>query len=239
MAHSRTIISLPPGYDGRTASQAATSHRDEVTADAGAAPRANAIIKVQGRAIVGLLYSVSRSPLGEIFPIYIGKTIIGSDPDSDICLRESSVLPCHATIVTRRLCDDSGVMHTSMSVSPAAQGAEIQLDGETPYDGRIYCRPGQVLTIGAHYRLQIVALAPENAALYTDPAFDSLPPLETIPLATGADDPYAPVDQSSASFRNTIAEEDERSFYAPSKPKGPATSQTLVEDRDKPHVTKH
>ncbi|MGM9853598.1 MAG: FHA domain-containing protein [Muribaculaceae bacterium] len=231
MAHSRTIISLP-GWFGRNKDKSGSS-----TADTAAKPanelRANAIIKVQGRTIVGILYTVSRSLLGEIFPIYLGKTTVGSDPSCDICLREQSVLPNHALIVARRIETTDGNIHSSISVSPSVKGAEILVDGAPLDDDRAYCHNGQNISIGDHYRLAIVTLDPETFNLNTDSAFAPMAPLEDDAPAASAsvNDPYAPVDERSTAYRDSIGEEDERAFYAPSRPKVSTASQTIVDKK--------
>jgi hypothetical protein len=44
-----------------------------------------------GKPVVGFLYSISRTPLGEFWPLKIGPNTIGMDSDNDIVLPEGTV----------------------------------------------------------------------------------------------------------------------------------------------------
>ena len=59
-------------------------------------------IKLQDRPIIGALFSISAGIQGELFPIYVGRNTIGSSPDCDICLRETSVSAQHAILLARK-----------------------------------------------------------------------------------------------------------------------------------------
>ena len=48
----------------------------------------NRQIVMQERVVVGVLFSISRGLLGELFPVYLGKNIIGLTPKCDISLKE-------------------------------------------------------------------------------------------------------------------------------------------------------
>jgi FHA domain len=51
-----------------------------------------------GRALAGFLYSFSKKPQGEFFPLYEGKNSIGSSVNAHIYLAEESVSEKHAAI---------------------------------------------------------------------------------------------------------------------------------------------
>ena len=55
------------------------------------------------RPILGFLYSVSRTPYGEYWPLFVGSNPVGRGSNNAICLKESSVSDNHATIVVRRM----------------------------------------------------------------------------------------------------------------------------------------
>lgn len=224
MSHSRTIISLPHGH---SQAQARPGQVSESLRDRNAIP-------LQGRMIAGILYSVSRNLMGEIFPVYIGKNTIGSAPDCDICLRESSVCESHAILLVRKLTDQNGRIHTTVSISEDTPGAGTSVNGEPLEYDRIHCKSGDLIAIGPNYRLSLQMLSPETHGVTVCPDFDPLPAVETRTAAAFeiGPDPVSMMYGSAASYRDTIGEDDERAFYAPSKAreKDHVASQTIVEN---------
>lgn len=230
MAHSRTIIALPDNHPGATAGQQSVSQ-------SAATLRDTLSIPLQGRMIVGVLYSVSRNLFGEIFPIYVGKNTIGSAPDNDVCLREETVYPAHAILLVRKLADENGVMHTSVSITEDTPGAGTAVNGDVLEYERVYCHDGDVISIGEHYTLSLMLLSPEARNLEPCDDFLSLPPVEA-PRRDSAQpiDPYAMMYSNvppEPTFRDSISEDDERSFYAPSKIKEPDhfASKTVADNK--------
>ena len=63
----------------------------------------NRQIVMQERVVVGVMFSISRGLLGEMFPVYLGKNIIGQTPICDIPLKEKTVSPEHAISILVRL----------------------------------------------------------------------------------------------------------------------------------------
>ena len=68
---------------------------------AAAAPAEPRDVSLSDRPLAGILVSRSRTELGEIFPVYVGRNTIGSAPDRDVRLREESVSPNHAVLLIR------------------------------------------------------------------------------------------------------------------------------------------
>lgn len=226
MAHSRTIIALPDGHPGQT--------RPKAPVMESATLRDRKVIPLQGRMIVGVLYTVSRNLIGEIYPVYVGKNTIGSDSDCDICLRESSVYNLHATLLVRKLTDDSGKIHTSVSISGSMAGVGLSINGEEVDEDRVYCHSGDIIKVGDNYMLSLQLLSPETHGVTVSPGFDALPVEETAHdhIIEVGSDPVSALYGQAATYRDTIAEEDERSFYAPSKAKKEdhLSNKTVVED---------
>gem|GEM_PF-6688149 len=225
MSHSRTIISLPHGHNQGPArpGQVSESLRDRKT------------IPLQGRMIAGVLYSVSRNLMGEIFPVYIGKNTIGSSSDCDICLRESSVYESHAILLVRKLTDEQGRVHTTVSITEDTPGAGTTVNGETLEYDRLYCKNGDIITVGPYYQLCLQMLSPETHGVSVNPDFAPLPVEETpagVTYEIGSD-PLSMMYGTAATYRDTIGEDDERAFYAPSKAKEKdhVASQTIVENK--------
>lgn len=58
---------------------------------------------VSGKPVVGFAYSISRSPVGEFWPLHVGQNTIGKDPGCDIVLNEGTVSAEHAVLVVRKM----------------------------------------------------------------------------------------------------------------------------------------
>ena len=223
MALLKTIISLP----GKLRSD----KNKPATTTATSSLRSADSLTLQPRMLVGVLYSVSRGMSGELFPLYVGRNTIGSDADSDICLREQSVEPSHAVMLVRRIEDQEGKLKMTVSICDDTPGSPVSVNGQRQEYDRIYCSDGDLIEIGPHYSLRLRLLTPEICGLQPDPEFVALssvardaPAREAVAGAPGkADD--------NENYRSSIGEDDERSFYTPSKAKEPdhLANRTIVE----------
>ena len=59
-------------------------------------------VSLQNRVVVGVLFSISHGLLGEIFPLYLGRNVIGQTANCDICLKEMTVSSEHAILYIRK-----------------------------------------------------------------------------------------------------------------------------------------
>lgn len=156
-------------------------------------------IHVQDRVIVGVLFSVSKDLLGEIFPIYLGRNMIGSNESCDVRLREKTVSYEHAVLYVRSegypaeclmTISDYGSMHGSMVNQKDSRYETLSL------------RDGDLLTIGRHYKLVVKLFNIKEYGLSEDNGFEEnetvtdidLPPSQPVvsdlyaPSATGNND---------------------------------------------------
>lgn len=182
----------------------------------------NRVITLQNRQIVGVLFSVSAGGKGEIFPIYLGRNIIGSGTNCDICLREGTVVPSHALLLARKEYDDDGMEHINLSISDNNSSYGTGLNDERLSDGRNRCQNGDILTIGYNYRL-LVSLFNSNGKLSISGNFEAMPeekPEESdLSGLSEAVTPY-PVDSKPETPSTGIPEENDDSaieFYKPTK----------------------
>lgn len=106
-----------------------------------------------GKPIVGFLYSVSRTPLGEYWPLQIGRNTIGQAADSDIVLAEGTISANHAVIVTRQV--KNGLI-AAISDTQSTNGTMI--NGETIGFTAEECHNGDIITIGSNYQLLLVLI---------------------------------------------------------------------------------
>lgn len=126
-------------------------------------------INVQERVIIGCLFSISRGLLGEIFPIYLGRNMIGSSSTCDITLKEGSVSDEHAVLYVR--CDDyPGNCTLSITDYGSYYGTSVN-QKDCRYE-TLTVMDGDQLTIGRHYRLIVNLFEAAKHGLYEDCDFE-------------------------------------------------------------------
>jgi pSer/pThr/pTyr-binding forkhead associated (FHA) protein len=79
------------------------------------------------KALVGFLFSYSRLPLGEFWPIYEGKNTIGNHKNCDVTLLEQSVSNPHASIFAIR---KKGLDLLEFRIQDAGSETSTIVDGE-------------------------------------------------------------------------------------------------------------
>lgn len=185
-------------------------------------------IRLQHRPIVGVLFSISGGLDGELFPVYIGRNIIGSDTSCDICLREKSVSARHGSVLVRKQTDDDGTEHLQVTLSEIDSGTGLSANGKKVGFETLSCADNDVISVGrsyslilrlfsdafsklsvsAEFRKMTEARGTENDGVQTSPA-------TKVPLSSpeskpeGEDEPH---DGDKAEVE-TAAD-----FYKPSKP---------------------
>ncbi len=168
-------------------------------------------ITLQPRVIAGVLYSISKGLLGEIFPVYLGSNTLGSDTVCEIRLQEGSVSPLHGYLqVTRD--EVEGTFTAIFTDKGSINGSEI--NGADARFETLRLNDGDILGIGLHYRLLFKIFNSTSGRLYEDGDFQdtsvqSLPqmPEEEVPTNFNADlsnDFYAPSDRASDDGRTVL-----------------------------------
>jgi pSer/pThr/pTyr-binding forkhead associated (FHA) protein len=113
-----------------------------------------------GKPIVGFLYSISRTRVGEFWPLQMGRNTIGQAEDSDILLAEGTVSSNHAVIVTRQI--KSGII-AAITDSQSTNGTMI--NGEPIGFSAEECHDGDIITIGNNYELVLILIDAEKRGL--------------------------------------------------------------------------
>lgn len=108
-----------------------------------------------GKPIAGFLYSISRTAVGEYWPIHIGQNTIGQNPASDIVLSEGTVSSDHAVLVVRKMKKPEKVI---ASISDARSTNGTMLNGESLGFSAVECHNGDIITIGDNYELFLVLI---------------------------------------------------------------------------------
>ena len=148
---------------------------------------ANAVAEMQakgrplqlGKPIVGFLYSISRTPAGEFWPLQIGPNKIGTSPSSDIILPEGTISQDHAVLVVRKLKSSGNVI---ASITDAQSTNGTMLNGESLGFNPVECHNGDKIVIGENYELVLILIDTAKMGLSVAEDF--------IPLETASDEEY-------------------------------------------------
>lgn len=131
----------------------------------------NRQVSLQNRVVVGVLFSISRGLLGEIYPLYLGRNVIGQTANCDICLKERSVSSEHAILYIRK---EGNPVQLNMTITDynSTYGTTVN-----EMDARYETLPvneNDVLTIGKHYQFLVKVFDVEKARLAEDVGFEEI-----------------------------------------------------------------
>ena len=107
---------------------------------------------VDGRAVVGFLYSMSRG-VPEYWPLHLGSNKIGRGIDCDVQLKEMSVSKAHASISVKQM-KSTGRLIANIRDIGSQTGIYLN-DDELDYDGHT-CKNLDVIVIGNSYKLLLM-----------------------------------------------------------------------------------
>ena len=169
----------------------------------------NRQVSLQNRVVVGVLFSISHGLLGEIFPLYLGRNVIGQTVNCDICLKEKSVSSEHAILYIRK---DGNPAQLNMTITDynSTYGTTVN-----EMDARYETLPineNDVLTIGKHYQFLVKVFDVENARLTEDMGFEELTdnsmgtgyPYEEATNQNVSNDFYTPTQNKDNSSRTVL-----------------------------------
>ncbi|MCM1369432.1 MAG: FHA domain-containing protein [Candidatus Amulumruptor caecigallinarius] len=124
--------------------------------------------------LAGVLITVSRNQSGEIFPLYLGRNVIGSDCKSDVVLREMSVNPQHAVLLLRHIRIGSGDFQIVMSISDNESNNGTYVNEEEVTE-KTSIKAYDIIRIGNAYRLLFIPLNFVDYGMCTARNFVSVP----------------------------------------------------------------
>lgn len=163
----------------------------------------NRQITMQERVVVGVIFSISRGLLGEIFPIYLGKNIIGQSPNCDISLKEKTVSPEHAIFHIRKT--ETGY-DSSITDFNSTFGTRVN-ETDARYE-IIPVKENDIITIGSHYQFVVKFFEMEQYGLTENLDFEDLSSdigIGDINSATSADvDFYRPTTKEDGDSSRTV-----------------------------------
>lgn len=124
--------------------------------------------------IMGFLYSVSRTPAGEYWPLYVGPNDIGSSSACSISLQEASVAERHATLVIRKMQNNGESNGILVFIQDSASTYGTMLNGVTLDFRPKECKSGDVISIGDNYELYFILIDADSLGLKTKSGFKPL-----------------------------------------------------------------
>lgn len=147
--------------------------------------------------IVGFLFSVSRTPFGEYWPLYLGPNKIGRSASNSVSLPEGSVSGEHAILVIQQFTKPD---KTFATLKDNASKTGTFINGEPLVFGQSEkCKNGDILRFGGSYECLLILFDVRELGLKKAEVFIS--DVEDNPVDNewddwGADDPYKRSDTS-------------------------------------------
>lgn len=122
-----------------------------------------------GKPIVGFLYSISRTGVGEYWPLHIGQNIIGNDSDCDVVLGEGTVSRKHANLHINKMKKPE---KTEATISDLGSTNGTQVNENSVSVARpIECMNGDIITIGENYDLLLILIDTKAIGLHLSESF--------------------------------------------------------------------
>ena len=153
-----------PAYEGRTSefyqrgvktAQAFETIVPEVSVRQEDEPKKTPKPKETGKPIVGFLYSISRTNMGEYWPLHVGLNTIGSSSKCDVQLMEGTISSEHAELVIRQLKNPA---KTIASITDARSTNGTMINGESLGFSPVECFNGNVITFGENYQCVFILI---------------------------------------------------------------------------------
>lgn len=151
-------------------------------------PSVQPVQQANTKPVVGFLFSVSRTPAGEYWPLHVGLNTIGRTAECDVCLNEATVTAEHAKLVVRVMKNPE---KTICSLQDAASTCGSMINGSSLGFDPVECHNGDIITIGEHYQLYLILVDTKTIGLSVDPNFIEAAAEEPLPSFGGASDPWA------------------------------------------------
>lgn len=109
-----------------------------------------------GKPIAGFLYSISRTGVGEYWPLHVGQNLIGRSPECDIVLPEGTVSARHANLHINRM-KKPAKTEATISHLGAMNGVEVN-ENSVSVAHPMECVNGDIITIGECYQLLLILI---------------------------------------------------------------------------------
>lgn len=145
--------------------------------------------------IVGFLYSISRTGVGEYWPLHIGQNLIGNSSDCDIILGEGTVSQRHANLHINKMKKPEKTEAT-LSDLGSTNGTLVN-ENSVSVARPVECFSGDIITIGENYDLLLLLIDTKAFGLHAAENFIDVKEERYYP----ADDDYTDIAQRGGSTR--------------------------------------
>ncbi len=122
-----------------------------------------------GKPIVGFLYSISRTGMGEYWPLHVGQNIIGNSAECDIVLGEGTVSAKHANLHINKMKKPEKTEAT-LSELGSSNGTLVN-ENSVSMARPVECFNGDVITVGENYDLLLVLIDSKEHGLHLSENF--------------------------------------------------------------------
>lgn len=112
--------------------------------------------------LLGFLYSISRTSMGEFWPLYQGPNTIGRSSDSDIILNEGTVSSEHACITIYKE-DDPDEIYAAVENVRSTNGT--RLNGVSIKLNKVECKNMDIIKFGKNYECLFLLVDVVSAGL--------------------------------------------------------------------------
>ena len=117
-----------------------------------------------GKPIVGFLYSISRTGVGEFWPLHIGQNIIGNSSECDIILGEGTVSQKHANLHINKMKKPEKTEATISDLG-STNGTLVN-ENSVSVARPVECVNGDIITIGENYDLLLLLIDTKAIGLH-------------------------------------------------------------------------
>lgn len=117
-----------------------------------------------GKPIVGFLYSISRTGVGEFWPLHIGQNIIGNSSECDIILGEGTVSQKHANLHINKMKKPEKTEATISDLG-STNGTLVN-ENSVSVARPVECVNGDIITIGENYDLLLLLIDTKALGLH-------------------------------------------------------------------------
>lgn len=122
-----------------------------------------------GKPVVGFLYSISRTGVGEFWPLHVGQNLIGNSPDCDICLGEGTVSLKHANLHINKMKKPE---KTEATISDLGSTNGTMVNENSVSVARpVECFNGDIITVGENYNILLILIDTKAIGLHVSDSF--------------------------------------------------------------------
>lgn len=126
-------------------------------------------LRSSGKPIVGFLYSISRTGVGEYWPLHVGQNVIGNSPDCDIVLGEGTVSQRHANLHVNKMKNPEKT-EAVISDLGSTNGTLVN-ENSVSVARPVECVNGDIITVGDNYDLLLLLIDAKALGLHLSENF--------------------------------------------------------------------